>query len=429
MCSVAENYTFPLEQEHNMSADKTKDVVIVGAARTPTGRFSGALGSMSATGLGAIAVEAAVSRSGVDPTTVYEVIMGNVVSAGVGQAPARQAALGGGLPDTVGAVAVNKVCGSGLKAVMMASNAILAGEADVFVAGGMESMSNGPYLLPKARQGLRYGHAELKDSLLHDGLWCSFQDWPMGNAAEFIARQFEVTRQEMDEFSVRSHERAAAATAGGRFQDEIVSVEIKSRKGTTVVSVDEPIRAVFNDGGYQLGTSVEQLSKLRPAFEKGGKVTAGNAPGLNDGAATVVVTSRAEADRQGLSPMARIVGYTQAAVEPQWLFAAPARAIPRLLDKVGWELADVDLIELNEAFSAQALANGVELTRNGYPWDWDKVNVNGGAVALGHPVGASGARILVTLIYALRSRNLRRGIASLCLGGGEAVALAVELEA
>jgi acetyl-CoA C-acetyltransferase len=388
----------------------------------------GGLSPVSVTDLGATAVRAAVERSGVDPQSVYEVIMGLVVSAGAGQAPARQAALKGGLPDTVGAAAVNKVCGSGLKAVMMAANGIVAGEADVFVAGGMESMSQAPYLLPKARQGLRYGHGEVKDSLLTDGLWCAFQDWAMGNAAEFIAKQFEVSREEMDEFALQSHDKAAAATAGGRFKAEIVPVEIKGRKGVTVVDKDESIRASYDNGSYTLETSRELLAKLPPAFEEDGQITAGNAPGLNDGAAALVVASRSEADRQGLKPVARIVGYTHAAVPPQWIFAAPARAIPRLLDKVGWTLADVDLIELNEAFAAQVLADGTELIQKGYDWDWNKVNVNGGAVALGHPVGASGARVLVTLIYALQQRGLKRGIASLCLGGGEAVALAIELE-
>jgi len=388
----------------------------------------GGLSSLTATDLGATAVSAAVQRAGIDPATVYEVIMGNVVQAGVGQAPARQAALRGGLPDTVGATAVNKVCGSGLKAVMMAANGIIAGEADVFVAGGMESMSNAPYLLPKARTGLRYGNAQLQDAVLHDGLWCAFQDWPMGNAAEFIAKQFEVSRQEMDEFALHSHEKAAQATANGRFAAEIVPVEVQSRKTTTRVTVDEPIRASFEDGRYTLETSLAQLAKLPPAFAEDGAVTAGNAPGLNDGAAALVLTTRAEAERQNLQPMARIAGYTLAAVDPMWLFAAPARAMPKLLDRLGWTLADVDLIELNEAFAAQALANGVEMTQNGYDWSWDKVNVNGGAVALGHPIGASGARVLVTLLYALQHRGLRRGIASLCLGGGEAVALAVEME-
>lgn len=411
-----------------MSQKSAKDVVILGAARTPTGKMSGTLTSQKATDLGATAVKAAVARSGIDPNSVYEVIMGNVVAAGVGQAPARQAALRSGLPNTVGAASVNKVCGSGLKAVMLASNGIIAGEGDVYVAGGMESMSNAPYLLPKARQGLRYGHVEMQDSLLADGLWCSFQEWPMGNAAEFIAQQYEVTREEMDEFAYRSHEKAAQATANGRFQTEIVPIELKSRKGSTVIDTDEPIRASFSNGSYTMETSVDGLAKLPPAFEKDGQVTAGNAPGLNDGGAALVLASRTAAEQQGTAPIARIVGYTHFAVEPKWLFAAPARAVPRLLDKIGWQMADVDLFELNEAFAAQVLANGVELVQKGYDWDWDKVNVNGGAIALGHPIGASGARILVTLIHALQQRDLKRGIASLCLGGGEAVALAIELE-
>ncbi|MCL4267574.1 MAG: acetyl-CoA C-acyltransferase [Anaerolineae bacterium] len=412
-----------------MSQPKNKqDVVILAGGRTPTGKFNGGLSSFTAPELGAMAVEAVVSRSGIDPASVYEVFMGQVVPAGTGQAAARKAALGGGLPDSVGATAVNKACGSGLKAVMLAANAIVAGEAELFVAGGMESMSNAPYLLPKARQGLRYGHAELKDALLQDGLWCAFQDWAMGNAADFIARQFEVTREEMDEFAVHSHEKAAAATVHGRFRDEIIPVEIKSRKGSISIDKDEPIRARFSNGSYELDTSLPQLAALPPAFAPDGQVTAGNAPGLNDGASAVVVASRVEAERQGVRPLARIVGYTHAAVHPQWIFAAPAQAIPRLLTKIGWSLDEVDLIELNEAFAAQILANGVDMTRQGLPWDWQKVNVNGGAVALGHPIGSSGSRVLVTLLYALRQRDLRRGIASLCLGGGEAVALAVEME-
>lgn len=406
----------------------SREAVIVGAARTPIGKLSGALGKMSAAQLGAVAVETAVARAGVDPASVYEVIMGQVVPAGAGQAAARHAALGGGLPDNVGAVAVNKACGSGLKSVMMAANGIAGDEAEVFVAGGMESMSQAPYLVMGARDGLRFGHAQFEDALLKDGLWCAFEDWAMGNAAEFIARQFEVTREEMDEFAFNSHLKAAQATANGRFKAEIAPVEIKTRKGTTIVDIDEPIRASFSNGSYEMQTSAELLGKLRPAFEADGQVTAGNAPGLNDGAAAVVVTSRAAAAAQGLTPMARIVGYTHAAVAPKWIFSAPAKAIPRLLTKIGWSLDDVDLIELNEAFAAQALANGVDMTRQGLPWNWDKVNVNGGAVALGHPIGASGARVLVTLLYALQDRGLKRGIASLCLGGGEAVALAVEME-
>ena len=412
---------------NNMS--KNREAVILSAVRTPTGRFLGALNGMTATDLGGIVVRSAVERSGIDPSAVYEVLMGNVVSAGVGQAPARQAALRGGLPDNVGATTINKVCGSGLKAVMIAANAIAAGEASVFVTGGMENMSQAPYLVPKVRQGLKFGNGQLSDSLLTDGLWCSFQDWVMGNGAEFIAKQFELTREELDQYAVNSHDKAAAATANGRFKEEIVPVEVRGRKGkVTIFDKDESVRAVYDDGGYALTTSFEQLGKLPPAFEKDGIITAGNAPGLNDGAAALVVTSRNEAERQGSKPVARIVGYTLAAVDPQWIFIAPAKAIPRLLDQVGWSMADVDLIELNEAFAAQVLADGIDIASQGHDWNWDKVNVNGGAVALGHPIGASGARVLVTLIHALKQMKLKRGIASLCLGGGEAVAMAIELE-
>ncbi len=412
-----------------MGLGKTEhDVVITGAARTPTGKFNGALLPLSASQLGAVAIRAALERAGVDPKSVYEVIMGHVVQAGSGQAPARQAALGAGLPDTIRAMTVNKVCGSGLKAVMVAANSILAGETEVCVAGGMESMSNAPFLLPRARQGLGYGDALLQDALLQDALWCSFQEWSMGNAAEFIARQFEVSREEMDYLALRSHERAAAATANGRFAAEVVSVAVPGRKETAVVSLDEPIRATFGDDAPTLTTSLAQLAALRPAFEADGRVTAGNAPGLNDGAAAVVLASRREAERQGIRPLARIVGYTGVGVDPQWIFAAPARAIPPLMAKVGWDFDEVDLLELNEAFAAQVLANRAELLLMGYGWDWEKVNVNGGAIALGHPVGASGARVLVTLLHALRDRGLRRGVAALCLGGGEAVAMAIEAE-
>ncbi|HZD10972.1 MAG TPA: acetyl-CoA C-acyltransferase [Candidatus Binatia bacterium] len=410
------------------SITEERDVVILSGARTPTGRLLGALAGKSATDLGAIAVQAAVERSEIDPDSVYEVIMGLVVQAGTGQAPARQAALRGGLPDTVGAAAVNKVCGSGLKAVMLAANGILAGEGDVYVAGGMESMSNAPFLAMDMRQGQKFGHTTLEDSLVKDGLWCGFEDWIMGNAAEFIARQFEVTRQEMDEFALRSHERAAEATANGRFQAEIVPVTVRSRHGESQVLRDESIRASFENGGYKLETSLAQLEKLPPAFDEEGAVTAGNAPGLNDGAAAVVLADRAEAERQGLAPLARIAGYTLAAVPPQWIFAAPARAIPKLLQRLDWRMEDVDLFEINEAFAAQVLANGVELQQHGFHLDWDKVNVHGGAIALGHPIGASGARILVTLLHALQARGLRRGVAALCLGGGEAVAMGIELE-
>ena len=412
-----------------MSAEKNaNEAVIVTAVRTPIGSFMGQFGTTAATELGAHAVAAAVDRAGIDPESVYELIMGHVVPAGTGQAPARQVALNGGLPATVGAASVNKVCGSGLKAVMLASNGIRAGEAEVYVAGGMESMSNAPYLLPKARAGLRFGHGAVEDAVLKDGLWCSFEQWSMGDAAEFIAQQFEISRAEMDEFAIRSHEKAARATAAGRFAAEIVPLEVKGKRQTVRAFRDEPVRASYHNGQYELTTSAKKLSRLPPAFAADGAVTAGNAPGLNDGAAALVIMSRAAAERQGLAPMARIVDYLHAAVTPQWIFSAPAQAIPRLLKRLGWSLQDVDLIELNEAFAAQVLANGADMMRQGLPWDWEKVNVHGGAIALGHPIGASGARVLVTLLHALRQRGQRRGIASLCLGGGEAVALAVEME-
>lgn len=396
-----------------------KDVVILGAARTPQGKMLGSLESLSAVELGKVAVKAAVERSGINAADVQEIIFGNVVSAGVGQAPARQVWIGAGYPDNVGGLSVNKVCGSGLKAVMLASSGIKAGDGDLFVAGGMESMSKAPFLNMNARTGFKYGHYELKDALLHDGLWCSLANWGMGNAAEFIANQFEVSREEMDDFSYHSHRKAHEATVEGRFKAEMVPVEIKSRKDTIVVDVDEPIRP---------DTTLEGLAKLRPAFEVDGRVTAGNAPGLNDGAAAMVVASRHYADEHGHQPIARIVGYGQAAVDPQWLFYAPVKAIPIALAKAGWTMEDVDLFELNEAFAAQVLADIRGLEQDGYILPMEKLNVNGGAIALGHPVGASGTRVLVTLIHALQQRGLKRGIASLCLGGAEAVALAVELE-
>jgi len=393
--------------------------VILSAARTPMGRFQGAFNALSATRLGAAAITAAVERAGLDdPARIDEVLMGNVVSAGLGQAPARQASIFAGLPATVGAATINKVCGSGLKSGMFACQAIKAGDGNLFVAGGMESMSNAPYLI-RARGGeLRYGNAQLTDALLHDGLWDPFEDWAMGMAAEWIAEQYDVTREAMDRWSFESHQKAIKAIDGGKFAAEIAPVEVPGRKGAvTVVEQDETPRR---------DTSVEKLASLPPAFKQDGRVTAGNAPGLNDGAAAVVYASRQYAESHGLQPMARVVGYAQAAVEPKELFIAPARALPVLLEKVGWTLADVDLIELNEAFAAQVLADGYALKDAG--WDWEKVNVNGGGIALGHPIGASGARILVTLLYALKDRGLKRGIASLCLGGGEAVAMAVELE-
>jgi len=392
--------------------------VILGAARTPIGRFQGGLSGIPAPRLGAAAIRAAVERVGLtDLAQVEEVLMGNVVAAGVGQAPARQAAIYAGLPASVGATTINKVCGSGLKAVMLAAQAVRAGDGDLYVCGGMESMSRAPYLVDGRTGALRFGHAQLADALLYDGLWDPFENWGMGDAAEFIADEFDISRAEMDQYACASHQKAVAAIDAGRFRAEIVPVELVGKKGqVTLVDTDE---------GPRRDTSIEALAALKPAFKKDGKVTAGNAPGLNDGAAAVVVTSQAMAEALGRQPLARIIGYAQAAEPPKYLFNAPAKAIPRLLEHVGWSLADVDLIELNEAFAAQVLANGKALAPLG--WNWDKVNVDGGAIALGHPIGASGARILTTLVYALKARGLKRGIASLCLGGAEAVAMAVEV--
>jgi acetyl-CoA C-acetyltransferase len=397
---------------------KETEPVILSAVRTPIGRFQGALSSIPATQLGAVAVKAAVARAGVHPEDIEEVLMGNVVQAGEGQAPARQAAVFAGLPDTVGATTLNKVCGSGLKAAMSAAQAVRAGDGALFVAGGMESMSRAPYLVPGRTGEMRYGHAQLTDALLHDGLWDPFEHWGMGDAADFIAEEFEVTREAMDRFSLESQQKAVAAIDGAKFRDEIVPVEVDGRKGET--------RFVDIDEGPRRDVSLESLAKLKPAFRPEGKVTAGNASSLNDGAAAAIISSRAYAEAHGIKPLARVVGYAQAAVAPKYLFGAPAKAIPKLLGKIGWTLASVDLIELNEAFASQVLANGYALADTG--WDWAKVNVNGGAIALGHPIGASGARLLATLIYALKDRGLARGIASLCLGGGEAVAMAVEIE-
>ena len=393
--------------------------VILSAVRTPMGRFQGALGTLRAPELGAAVIKAAIERAGLhDPAQVDEVFMGNVVSAGLGQAPARQAAIFAGLPPTVGATTINKVCGSGLKAGMFASQAIKAGDGDLFVAGGMESMSNAPYLL-RARGGeLRYGHSQLIDALLLDGLWDPFEDWAMGMAAEWIADEYEVTREAMDRWAYDSHQKAIRAIDDGKFSAEITPVEVPGRKGSVAV--------VDQDETPRRDTTLEKLATLRPAFKSDGQVTAGNAPGLNDGAAAVIFASREYADRNQLTPLAHVVGYAQAAVDPKELFIAPARALPRLLERVGWSLSDVDLIELNEAFAAQVLADGYALKDEG--WDWEKVNVHGGAIALGHPIGASGARVLTTLIFALKDRGLTRGIASLCLGGGEAVAMAIEME-
>ena len=396
-----------------------RDAVILSATRTPMGRFQSGLMPLTATQLGAAVVKAAVERAGVqDLSEIDEVLMGNVVSAGLGQAPARQAAILAGLPPTVGATTINKVCGSGLKAGMLACQAIAVGDGDLFVAGGMESMSNTPFLV-RARAGeLRFGHSTLVDALLHDGLWDPFEDWAMGMAAEWIADEFDISREAMDQWACDSHAKAVAAIDGGKFKEEITPVEVPGRKGqVSVIEVDETPRP---------DTCMDVLAKLKPAFKADGKVTAGNAPGLNDGASAIVYASREKAEQLGVAPLARVIGYDQAAVPPKELFTAPGVAIPKLLKKINWSMADVDLIELNEAFAAQVLADGKMLEDQG--WQWDRVNVHGGAVALGHPIGASGARVLTTLIYALRDRKLKRGIASLCLGGGEAVAMAIELE-
>ncbi len=400
-----------------MSPNNSTQAVILSAVRTPIGRMQGALSSLSAAELGAAAVQAAISRANLpDLAAVDEVYMGNVVSAGLGQNIARQCALRGGLPSSVGATTVNKVCGASLKAVMLAAQAIRAGDGHLYVAGGVESMSRTPHLVDGRLNQLRYGSTTLRDALVVDGLWCAFEDWGMGNAAEFIATEYEVTREAMDRYALASHQKAISAADNGKFDAEIAPISITDRKGrVTVVADDESPRR---------DTSLDVLSKLRPAFSKDGRVTAGNAPGLNDAASALVVASLETAVAVGAQPLARIVGYAQAAVEPKRIFAAPALAIPRLLEKIGWTLADVDLIELNEAFAAQVLANGYALADAG--WEWDKVNVNGGAIALGHPLGATGARILTTLLFALQDRGLKRGIAALCLGGGEAVALAVE---
>jgi len=388
-------------------------VVITHAVRTAIGRFQGALGSVPAPELGAVVIREVVKQSGIDPARIDEVLMGNVIQAGEGQAPARQAAIKAGLPPTVGATTVNKICGSGLKTVMMAAQAILVGDGDIFVAGGMESMTLGPYLLPRARQGYRLGNGVLVDATVHDGLWCSFQNQHMGNAAEWIAREYGLTRQELDECALGSHRKAIAAIQSGKFGAEIVPVEVPRRKRPPIIfDTDECPRE---------DTSMEALARLRPVFQEGGMVTAGNAPGITDGAAAVLVMGEDTAAALGIQPLAVITGYDQAAVEPLKVFAAPIFAVQKLLRKTGYTLADIDLIEMNEAFAAQTLADGKALGV-----DWDKVNVHGGAIALGHPIGCSGARVLVTLIHALRDRGLETGLATLCLGGGEAVAMTIE---
>jgi acetyl-CoA C-acetyltransferase len=391
------------------------DVVILSAARTAIGKFQGSLSEIPAPQLGGFAIRAAVERANVPPANLSEVIMGNVVAAGEGQAPARQAAIAAGLPVEVGALTVNKVCGSGLKAVMLAASAIRAGEGDLYVAGGMENMNLGPYLLTRARFGYRLGNAELVDAVVQDGLWCACEQQHMGMAAEWIAAEYKVSREEQDEFALLSHQRAVAAIAAERFRAEIVPVPVPQRRAPPIL--------FDTDENPRRDTSLEALSRLKPAFQKGGTVTAGNAPGITDGAAAFVVARRSAAEAIGSKPLARIIGHAQTAVRPRELFTAPIFAMRRLAERTHIEPANFDLVELNEAFAAQAVADIRVLGL-----DMAKVNVNGGAIALGHPIGASGARVLVTLLFALRNRGLSTGAAALCLGGGEAVTLAVELE-
>ena len=393
---------------------QTEKAVILSAVRTPIGKFLGGLSPLSATELGAKVVAQAVRRAGVDSQQIDEAIMGNVVQAGLGQNPARQAALGAGLNARVVAMTINKVCGSGLKAVALAAQAVMLGESELVVAGGMESMSNCPYLLKGARSGYRLGNRELLDSMIVDGLWDVYGNYHMGETAEFVAHKYGISREEQDRFALESHRRAVRAIKSCFFADQIVPVEIPQKKGEPIV--------IKTDESPREDTSMEALAKLRPAFQKDGTVTAGNAPGTNDGAAAVVVTSERNAARLGKQPMARIVAQATSGVEPKWVMMAPVEAVEKILQKTGWDRdKDIDLYELNEAFAVAAIAVTRELRL-----DPEKVNVNGGAVALGHPIGASGARVLVTLLYELQRRNLKRGIAALCLGGGNAVALAIE---
>ncbi|MFL6286552.1 MAG: acetyl-CoA C-acetyltransferase [Pyrinomonadaceae bacterium] len=391
----------------------TREAVIISAARTPTGKFQGTLKGFNAPQLGALVVREAVKRAGVAPEDVDEVIMGCVIQAGLGQNPARQAALHGGIPFGVSAVTINKVCGSGLKSVMMAAQGIQLGDSETVVAGGMESMSNAPYLLTKAREGYRMGNGSLVDSMIHDGLWCAFENYHMGNTGEVVAERYNVTREDQDEYALNSHRKAAAAIREGRFKDEILPVEIPQKKGAALVfDTDESVRE---------DTSIEALAKLRPAFREGGSVTAGNAPGVNDGASALVVTSLERARSLGVEPLARIVAQATSGIQPELVMMAPVEAIRKVLRKAGWSLSEVDLIELNEAFAVQAIAIMRELEL-----DPSKVNVNGGAVALGHAIGQSGSRLLTTMLHEMKRRDVRRGLAALCLGGGNAVALAVE---
>jgi len=391
--------------------------VIISAARTAIGKFQGALKPFTAPQLGSIAVRAAVERAGLDPSQVDEVIMGCVLQAGLGQNPARQAALGAGLTDKVSALTINKVCGSGLKAVMLAAQSIALGDNEIIVAGGMESMSNAPYLLPKAREGFRMGNVEVVDSMIHDGLWCAFDQWHMGETGEVVAAEYEVTRRQQDEYAFNSQRKAVAAIKAGKFKDEITPVEIPQRKGAS----SGPAFIFDTDEGPREDSSLDILTKLKPAFRPNGTVTAGNASTISDGAAACVVTSMETASALGRAPLVRIVAQATSGVEPRMVMMAPVEAVRKVAARAGWDLKSVDLFELNEAFSSQSVALIKEMGL-----DPEKVNVNGGAVALGHPIGASGARVLVTLIHEMIKRGVGRGVASLCLGGGNAVALAVE---
>jgi acetyl-CoA C-acetyltransferase len=391
------------------------DAVIISGCRTPVGKFQGSLSDFSAPQLGAIVVREAVKRAGVAPTEIDECIMGNVITAGLGQNPARQAAIYGGLSSATGAMTINKVCGSGLKAVALAAQAVQTGNSSIVVAGGMESMTNAPYLLPQARKGYRLGNAQIVDSMVHDGLWDIFNNYHMGITGENVAEKYAISREEQDEFAVNSHRKALAAIKECRFKSQIIPVEIPAKKK------GEPPTLFEKDESPREDTTIEVLRSLKPAFKKDGTVTAGNAPGVNDGAAALVVTSAQRAKELGAKPMVRIVAQATSGVDPQWVMMAPVGAVRKIWEKTGWKNEDVDLYELNEAFSVQALGVMRELGL-----DSNKVNVNGGAVAIGHPIGASGARVLVTLIYEMIRRDVKRGIAALCLGGGNAVAMAVE---
>lgn len=391
-----------------------RDAVIISAMRTPTGKFQGLLKGFTAPDLGAVAIKAAVEKAGIKPEEVDEVIMGCVVSAGIGQAPARQAALKAGLPPEVSALTINMVCGSGLRAVALAAQSVMLGDAEVVVAGGMESMSNIPYALQTAREGFRMGNQTATDLMIHDGLWCPFENWHMGNTGEVVAEKHQISRESQDEFAAASHQKAIAAQQAGKFADEIVPISIPQRKGDPIVlDYDEPVRA---------DTTAESLSKLKPAFKKdGGTVTAGNAPGVNDGASALIITSAEKAAELGIEPLARIVAHATSGIEPKYIMLAPVKGVQNVLKKANWEMSEVDLFELNEAFSVQALGVMKELGLNG-----DNVNVNGGAVALGHAIGNSGGRVLTTLLHELKRSGKKKGVAALCLGGGNSVAMAVE---